>query len=228
MAKGVIYVMSSIVPGLIKIGKTATDRFDERMRYLEGNGYSNICGLRREYAIEVDDFDKKESLLHNVFARARVGKAELFALDVSEVVELMSSMEGSQVYPKNEDKSVVFKESSEQRSVLKCVPDGKYFLKHQVGGFGVAEGELQKVNGKIIVLAGAKCAPITHTEHCPKTVLTANVCYNVLQEDFECKTLSNASFLIIGKSSNGWSEWKDSSGKPLKAYRDECESQDED
>lgn len=42
MAKGVIYVMKTVVPGLIKIGKTGTTNFENRMYYLEHNGYSNV------------------------------------------------------------------------------------------------------------------------------------------------------------------------------------------
>lgn len=40
--------------GLIKIGKTGNDQFENRMRFLENNGYANITGLKREFAIEVN------------------------------------------------------------------------------------------------------------------------------------------------------------------------------
>ena len=32
MAKGIIYLMVTVVPGLVKIGKTGTDNFDTRMK----------------------------------------------------------------------------------------------------------------------------------------------------------------------------------------------------
>lgn len=35
MAKGIIYIMETVVPGIIKIGKTRTDQFENRMNYLE-------------------------------------------------------------------------------------------------------------------------------------------------------------------------------------------------
>ena len=57
MSKGIIYVMTTAVPGLIKIGKTGTDQFKNRMYHLESNGYSNVAALKRCFAIEVDDFD---------------------------------------------------------------------------------------------------------------------------------------------------------------------------
>lgn len=42
MSKGIIYVMTTVVPGLIKIGKTKSDSFDSRMYNLERNGYCNV------------------------------------------------------------------------------------------------------------------------------------------------------------------------------------------
>ena len=51
MAKGIIYVMTTVVPGLIKIGKTGTSNFESRMYQLERHGYSNVVGLKRHFAI---------------------------------------------------------------------------------------------------------------------------------------------------------------------------------
>ena len=51
MAKGIIYVMTTVVPGLIKIGKTGTDNFENRMYQLERNGYFNVVGLKRKIAM---------------------------------------------------------------------------------------------------------------------------------------------------------------------------------
>ena len=63
MAKGIIYCMTTIVPGLIKIGKTGSSNFDQRMYTLEHNGYSNVVGLKRNFAIEVEDYDEKEEII---------------------------------------------------------------------------------------------------------------------------------------------------------------------
>ena len=60
MAKGIIYCMTTIVPGLVKIGKTGTENFEQRMYNLERNGYVNVVGLKRRFAIEVEDYDEKE------------------------------------------------------------------------------------------------------------------------------------------------------------------------
>ena len=63
MAKGIIYLMTTVVSGLIKIGKTGNDQFENRMRFLESNGYANITGLKREFAIEVDGYLSMTSLV---------------------------------------------------------------------------------------------------------------------------------------------------------------------
>ena len=62
MSKGIIYVMTTAVSGLIKIGKTQTKQYSERMRFLEANGYYNVVGLKRLFAIEVADYSEKETL----------------------------------------------------------------------------------------------------------------------------------------------------------------------
>ena len=73
MAKGIIYIMETVVPGIIKIGKTRTDQFENRMNYLEKNGYSNVSGLKRRLAIEVDEYNEKERIIHDIFSKSRVG-----------------------------------------------------------------------------------------------------------------------------------------------------------
>ena len=49
MAKGVIYIMTTAVSGLVKIGMAQTSQFEERMRFLEKNGYGNVAGLKRYF-----------------------------------------------------------------------------------------------------------------------------------------------------------------------------------
>lgn len=69
MSKGIIYVMTTAVDGLIKIGKTAENNFSNRMYFLERNGYFNVAGLKRKFAILVEDYDEKEKLLHQIFEK---------------------------------------------------------------------------------------------------------------------------------------------------------------
>lgn len=119
MSRGVLYVMTTVVKGLVKIGKT--DDFENRMYILERNGYANVAGLKRKFAIEVDDYDEKEILLHTIFNKSNVVGTELFAIDEKIVVQLLSSFEGTVIYPKIEGKDIIFDESTNQiKKNTKC------------------------------------------------------------------------------------------------------------
>ena len=115
-SKGIIYIMSTVVPGLIKIGKTQSSQYENRMQTLESNGYRNITGLKREFAIEVEDYSEKEALMHNIFCTSRIKNTELFSLDLDLAIQLFSSLEGRQIYPKpyTKSKEQVFEEASEK------------------------------------------------------------------------------------------------------------------
>ena len=54
MAKGILYVTTTTISGLVKIGKTTN--FKERMRQLELDGYRGLL-CKRAYAIEFDECD---------------------------------------------------------------------------------------------------------------------------------------------------------------------------
>ena len=69
------------------------------MDYLEQNGYWNVSGLTRYYAVKVKDYDEKEKLIKTIFSKSQVAKSELFALDVKIAKEMLESFDGKQVYP---------------------------------------------------------------------------------------------------------------------------------
>ena len=108
MSAGIIYVMTTAVSGLIKIGKARTEKYAERMRFLEMNGYYNVVGMKRFFAIEVVDYSDKETLLHEIFSKHRVGGSELFALDADLVKQLLLSFDGRIVYPAGGNKEKDF------------------------------------------------------------------------------------------------------------------------
>lgn len=99
MAKGVLYIMTSSIDGVIKIGKTRKDQYEERMRKLEIDGYRTLA-MYRYFASYVSDFDEKEILIHKIFDKSQLGSSELFALDKELVKELIINFEGEQIYPK--------------------------------------------------------------------------------------------------------------------------------
>lgn len=221
MARGIIYVMTTVVPGLIKIGKTDVKNFNNRMYSLERHGYANVTGLSREFAIELDDYDEKEKLLHEIFSKSRVPNTELFALDVDLVTQLLSSFEGRQVYPKQKTKREIFSESTEElshKSGIESLPDGEYYLNRNVRGFGKTHGVLINNRGTLTLKAGARCAPITH-KNPPEVVKSAPVVDGILQKDIICSSPSMAAWILFGKNANGWWNWKNKDGEPIDIYR---------
>ena len=108
MNTGILYVMTTTVPDLIKIGITEEKQFPERMRFLEKNGYYNITGLKRFCAIKVSDYKDKERLLQNIFAKQRLGQSELFILDAELVGCLIRAFDGELIFPEVVDKEKEF------------------------------------------------------------------------------------------------------------------------
>lgn len=226
MARGIIYTMTTVVPGLIKIGKTGSDNYKQRMDNLERNGYSNVAGLKRSFAIEVEDYDEKELLLHSIFSKSRVDRTELFSADIQLVNQLLAAFEGKQIYPVNETKDEVFDQLAETRGIG-LIPDGKYSLKRTVGSFSV-HCKMSVEGDKWTLLEGSTIAPIDPDNNLlsdkankMRSKLNVNA-DGVLVNDYVFKnvTPSLAANVVTGKSCNGWIEWKNSKGEPVDVYRD--------
>lgn len=222
MAKGVLYCMTTVVPGLIKIGKTTIDNFESRMYSLERNGYSNVVGLKRHFAIEVADYDEKETLLDDIFSKSRVPNTELFALDIDLVVQLLSSFDGKQVYPKTETKEEVFQKATVERGNKvnwEKIPDGKYYLSEIRKDFGKIEATMRVEDGLFIVEKGSICAPVMKGEWSPEARKNAVIKNNILQEDVECNSPTTAGWIAVGKRCNGWTLWKNNKNQLIDIYR---------
>lgn len=221
MAKGIIYVMTTVVPGLIKIGKTGSDNFENRMYSLERNGYFNVVGLKRKFAIEVADYDEKEALLNEIFAKSKVPNSELFALDSDLVVQLLSSFEGKQIFPKEISKEEVFTVATAEHQVKSdwaLIPDGEYYLSQTVKGFGKISATMKIEEGTFIVLRGCTCAP-TKGDWVPEVRRNAPIVNNILQADVCANSPSTAGWIVLGHANNGWTVWKDKKGNPIDIFR---------
>lgn len=221
MAIGIIYIMSTVVPGLIKIGKTGIDNFERRMYNLERHGYNNVVGLKREFAIELDNYDEKEKLLDDIFSKSRVLNSELFALDLDLVIQLLSSFEGRQVYPVDRTKETTFDEATKARAVKvdwEKVPDGYYYLNETRKGFGVVTATMKVEDGMFTVLKGSICAP-TKSEWMPDARKSALIENDTLLEDVSCNSPSTAGWVVLGNANNGWTVWKNESGDSIDIYR---------
>lgn len=226
MARGVLYVMTTIVPGLVKIGKTGSGNFKSRMYDLEHNGYANVTGLKRCFAIEVDDYDDKETLLHTIFSKSNVAGTELFALDADMVVQLLSSFEGKQIFPENISKDEIFDTATDVVAAKSCIPDGTYTLTRVVKRWGKqVKAVLVVSGGKLILQKGAICCPIIQnpndTALAGTTVRRSSVLIknNVLQEHIEFSSVSTAAQFVTYSTENGWVVWKNAEGQPIDIYR---------
>lgn len=107
--------MTTAVSGLIKIGQTETKNYKERMRHLESNGYYNVVGLKRFFAVELNDYIEKEKLLKEIFSKHQVGQSELFALDVDLVKQLLLAFGGNVIYPEKTNTEKEFEKISKIR-----------------------------------------------------------------------------------------------------------------
>ena len=196
MAKGIIYVMTTAVPGLIKIGKTGTKNFEQRMYNLEHDGYRNVTALKRTFAIEVEDYDEKEALLHTIFEKSRLADTELFAIDVNIVIQLLSSFDGDMIYPKAETKDSVFDEAADN-SKGKLIPNGKYmFTRKKKSDNKMIKATAVVQNGCWTLLKGSILG-ITENPGVPRKQNSCACLCRLMQAASSWKTLSLESALPV-------------------------------
>ncbi len=225
MSKGIIYIMTTAVPGLIKIGKTGSANFEQRMYNLEHDGYRNVTALKRSFAIEVDDYDEKEAMLHTIFEKSRVSDTELFALDVNIVTQLLSSFDGVVVFPKTETKSEVF-DSAVDNAKGKLLPNGTYTFQRKKKSDNKAVKATAVIDyGRWTLLKGSilGIAEDAGVSQKARTLRMSMPIDNsgVLLDDTELGECSPsfAGAIVMNQSNNGWDDWKDKDGKPVDIYR---------
>jgi len=227
-AKGIIYIMKSVVPGLIKIGKTGSDNYERRMYDLEHNGYRNVTGLQRAFAIEVEDYDAKETMLHTIFDKSRVADTELFALDLNIAMQLLSSFDGKVVFPKSETKEEIFDSATDSRTG-QLIPDGTYKLsKKKQSDNKTVHATAVVTGGKWKLLQGSVLG-ITEDVGASQKSKTIRASLplgsdGTLLEDAdlgECAP-SLAGSIVMNASCNGWTDWKNAVGQPVDVYRQQA------
>lgn len=217
--------METVVPGLIKIGKTGTDNFEQRMYQLEHNGYRNVTGLKRVFAIEVDSYNEKETLLHTIFEKSQVSDTELFAIDVNIAIQLLSSFDGKIVYPLDQTKNSVFDEAVENSSSL-VLPNGKYtFKQYKKSDKKNVEATAIVTNGRWTIKKGSIFGITVDKGVSKKATLMRDQMQidsnGVLLADAELGDCSPsfASCVVLNQSNNGWISWLDKDGNPIEKYR---------
>lgn len=226
--KGIIYIMECVVPGLIKIGKTGSDNFERRMYDLEHNGYRNVTGFQRAFAIEVEDYDAKEIMLHTIFDKSRVADTELFALDLNIAMQLLSSFDGKVVFPKSETKEEIFDSATDSRTG-QLIPDGTYKLsKKKQSDNKTVHATAVVTGGKWKLLQGSvlgivEDAGVTQKAKTMRAALHLGSDGTLLEDaDLgECAP-SLAGTIVMNASDNGWTDWKNANGQPVDIYRQQA------
>ncbi len=226
MPRGIIYLMSTAVPGLIKIGKTRSDCFEQRMYNLEHDGYRNVTALKREFAIEVEDYDEKEKMLHTIFEKSQLSDTELFALDKNIAIQLLSSFDGIVVFPKNESKEQIF-EVATDNGASKCIPDGIYTLKRKKKSDNRAVSTTAEVKNGVWTLKRGSILGVSEGVGVSQKAKMARL---TLQTDSSGKLLedaelgacspSHAGTVVLNQSNDGWTNWHNKAGQPISIYRD--------
>lgn len=225
MSKGIIYIMTTVVPGLIKIGETGTANFEQRMYQLEHNGYCNVTGLKRSFAIEVEDYEDKETLLHTIFEKSRVADTELFAVDVNIARQLLSSFDGKVIYPKDETKEEIFEEAANNSKSM-LIPDGKYYLvrkKKSDNKTVKATAVIRNGNWKILkdsILGINEDKGISQKAKDFRKTMAIDKNGKLLEDtDLGVCTPSFAGVVVLNQSTDGWVDWRTSNGQSIDIYR---------
>lgn len=96
MSRGKIYIMTNdAMPGYIKIGRTTTT-LEQRMKDLDTTGVP--LPFRCHYAVEVDDHEAKEKLIHDGFADHRVRQnREFFELAPERAMAILKALGGKEI-----------------------------------------------------------------------------------------------------------------------------------
>lgn len=221
--KGILYVMSTAVKGLIKIGKTKS--FKTRMRQLEHTGYCNVTALKREFAIEVKDYEAKEKLLEDLFASCRPGNSELYSVNLQYVIQLLSSFEGKLIYPQDTTKEKMF-ESAKEIVESSCLPNGTYFLNAKSNG-KIVKGKLKVSDGQLTLLKGSILSSSFNIQvkRYSDARKKARKNGNLLMKNVPCDSVSMAAAIVCGSNQNGWDKWKNEQGQKINIYRQRNEGE---
>lgn len=111
--------------------------------------------------------------------------------------------------------------SSEDRTTTTKNNQHRFYVRTRSGVFGV--GVYDPVGNSFILLSGSKINSTTSNSFNRKDAyrdITNNFCnledgLYVLQEDYTFASPSTASSVVLGRSSNGWTDWKDEQGRSL-------------
>lgn len=148
-----------------------------------------------------------------------MSNTELFAVDIELVVQLLSSLEGRQIFPKSISKEEVFNTATDeiQKDLDKAnkmlIPDGIYYISEKN-----IKATMRAEKGKFIVIKGSQCLPC-NKDWMPENRRNAKIENGILMEDVECKSPSTAGWIVLENANNGWLTWKTENGKLIDIFR---------
>jgi hypothetical protein len=153
--------------------------------------------------VELDEPERKGSLLRAAFGSARIGGTELIAADPELVAALVGALAGDVIWPVTE------------RRPNGKVPNGHYYLTFHGGC-----AELYVKDGHIIMPAGTRVSPGEGSD-LRGTIRGLRARHvspaGIVADDIEFENLSTASAFAYGSPCNGWERWHTNTGRPVAA-----------
>lgn len=230
MAKGVIYVEETLVKNLVKIGKMESTAARMIIRAIKDKR-PDMPAWR--FAIEVDDYEEKEELLHNIFAAGNVHGTDLYALETSYAVQLLAAFEGEQLYMKGHRDEKRYSEEYHDYKVTSgsktgnkfMIPDGEYYLECEDDEHGTVRANMTVLGNDFIIRKGSSLLPwkkYRDTE--PLRRRAVNVEGKHTLEDAVCRSHNEAASWVMGYCCSGRTLWKNQDGVSIEdAGQDECD-----
>lgn len=134
--------------------------------------------------------------------------------------KILMGVLGHKVFVPTNETHIQLEENEIQKKEIKAKEKPDLFIHRKIKGIGFqVHGHGKQTSDGFVVLKGSTISP-THDSTINSGVIRARnkarIKDNVLQEDVLFSSPSSASQFVVGKSSNGWLEWKTQDKKTLR------------
>ena len=229
MAKGIIYLMSTSLPGVTMIGNVPVSDYVAEIEKLNEAEYAGLTNFSLIYSSLMEGYTQRCAMIRNLILHRRIGETNLYTVEAGILTQLLSSMTGEQIYPappKTEDITETLRNATIEggrKENWGKVPAGTYFLSENRRLLGHIDAAMYVEKGMFVVKAGSQCFPSIGLA--PKIRERAVIESGVLREDVVCRSPSAAASLVMGRNFNGWLAWKDINDIPINVYRVQDEAE---
>lgn len=221
MAKGVLFVMETSFPGMIMFGHVSTDDYAGEINRIRNSQFEEIGNFFEKYSILVEGYEQKANLIMHIFAHRRIHNTNLFVVDADMITQLLSMLNGEQVFPGTPSEVEILRNSvsidRNRKENWGKVPTGMYYLSENRRLLGHIEAKMHVKEGLFIVKAGSECFPVIGIT--PRARDKAIIDEGILQEDVVCHSPTAAATVVMGRKINGWKVWKTINDLPINIYR---------